>query len=208
MLPTGAEIWAWVSPAVKAAGVSAAKWVLRKFKKPDAVEILKRRVELRTEFERRLPQEDEYRVRGEAIIRDIKRMDSYPKVDTRRRGISPWFGVEVKGLYHRGLEVFIGARRRIKRDMYGDWKFTDQNDGETKLVYSVGRIPFDVIEYVDWDGDEYYRGPHIYCRFNKHNNQPYEAIPFFSKIPGTEDVEEVKGFRPWDKKEGFSFLNN
>ena len=157
------------------------KWAFRKFQKPDPVLVLKRREEFRKEFQKHLLPQDEYGVHCEAIIRDIKRMDSYPDIDRREKGISPWFKVEVKGLYHRGVEVFFGTRRLIKKDMYGEWHFTDYRGQETVLVYPVGRIPFDLIEYVNWDGDEYDPSPHIYCRFKAFTGQPYEAIPFFAK---------------------------
>jgi hypothetical protein len=33
-------------------------------------------------------------------------VDAYPELDDQPLGISPWFKVEGKDLYHRGLEVF------------------------------------------------------------------------------------------------------
>lgn len=186
--------------------IDLTRWVFGKLQKPDPVQVLKRREELRREFETHLPEPDKYGVLSEAIIRDIKRMDSYPDIDTEEKGISPWFKVEVKGLYHRGLEVFISTPRRIKKDMYGEWHFVDYKDEETVLVYPVGRIPFDLIEYINWDGDGYYASPHIYCRFKAFKGQPYEAIPFFAKYPGSEDLIEVENFKPWDKKKGVWLL--
>lgn len=179
------------------------KWIIKNFKKPDPVLVLKRREEFRKEFENKLPHKNQYGVHCEAIIRDIKRMDSYPDIDTTKKGISPWFKVEVKGLYHKGLEVFISMPEYIKRDKNGDWKFADSKDTEGKvLAYPVGRIPFDLIEYVNWEGDEYYPFPHIFCRFKSFKRQPYESIPFFAKREGSEYLFEVDGFRPWDKKKG------
>jgi hypothetical protein len=187
--------------------VDLGKWVIKNFLKPDPVLVLKRREEFRNEFESKLPRKNQYGIHCEAIIRDIKRMDSYPDIDTAKKGISPWFKVEVKGLYHRGVEVFISMPEYIKRDKGGGWKFTDHKDAEEKvLAYPVGRIPFDLIEYINWDGDEYYPFPHIYCRFKAFKGQPYESIPFFAKHEGSEYFFEVDGFRPWDKKRGIWFL--
>lgn len=169
--------------------------------------VLKHREELRNEFANKLPRKDKYDVHCDAIIRDIKRMDSYPDIDAAEEGISPWFKVEVKGLYHKGIEVNIGAPEYIKRDKNGNWQFTDHKETEEKvLAYPVGRIPFDLIEHVDWDGDEYYRFPHMYCRFK--DGQPYESIPFFVKHGDSEYwyQSEVEGFRPWDKKRGLWLL--
>jgi hypothetical protein len=206
---TGTEIAAinWVIKGVEWV-CKGGRWIAGKFHKPDPLPLLKKQQELRKQFQEHLPHPDGYGVCGELIIRDIKRHDSYPRVDDREKGISPWFGVEVKGLYHRGLEVFIGVRRRIKKDMYGEWKFTDQNGEDTELVYTVGRIPFKVIEHVDWEGDDNYPMPHVYCRFEALKGQPYEEIVYFAKFPGSEDLYEVKDFRPSDKEKSFWFLNN
>jgi hypothetical protein len=115
--------------------------------------------------------------------------------------MSPYFKVAIKDLYHRGVEVFYGIPQGIKKDMYGDWRFANHQDEETISVYCVGKIPFDSIDHVDWARDE----PHIYCRFK--GGDPFEARPFYAKFgANSEEVYEVKGFRPWDKKKRFWFL--
>ena len=186
--------------------IELGKWIIKRFQKPNPVLVLKRREEFRKEFENNLPRKNEYGVHCDAIIRDIKRMDSYPDIDTAKKGVSPWFKVEVKGLYHNGVEVFISMPKYIKRDKSDNWQFTNHNDTEEKvLAYPVGRIPFDLIEYINWDGDEYYPFLHIYCRFKAFKGQPYESIPFFAKHEDSEYLFEVERFRPWDKKRGIWF---
>ena len=39
------------------------------------------------------------------IVRDVDRVDDYPDGDTKGKGISAWFKVELLGTYHRGIEV-------------------------------------------------------------------------------------------------------
>ena len=181
---------------------------MRKFQKPNPTLVLKRREEFKKEFEQNLPPKNTYGVHTEAIIRDISRMDSYPDIQQARKGISPWFKVEIKGLYHKGVEAFISGYQYIKKDKNGKWQFTEHDDKDTKvLAYPVGRIPFDLIEYINWDGDEYYPFPHIYCKFKSFKRQPYESIPFFAKRGESEYLFEVEGFRPWDKKKGIWFLS-
>jgi hypothetical protein len=186
-----------------------AKWLYTRLKKPDPKLVLKRRQELKNEFQRKLPPRNTSGVHCEAIIRDLGRMDSYPDTDTGDKGISPWFKVEIKGLYHRGVEAFISSPRYVLQDEDGRWEFTKYEDDPRKVVaYPVGRIPFDLIEYVDWEGDEYYPYPHIYCRFKGPRGSPYEEIPFFAKYSDSNVLIEVEGFRPWDryKRKGFWFL--
>jgi hypothetical protein len=134
-------------------------------KKPDPVDVLKRREKWKTEFEENLPPKNKFGVRCEAILRDISRMDSYPGIDQEAKGISPWFKVEVKGLYHRGIEVFTSMPKSIKLLVTGGWTFCHYDDENAATAYPVGRIPFDQIEHIDWRGDEYYPGLHIYVRF-------------------------------------------
>ena len=45
----------------------------------------------------------------------------------------------------------------------------------------AGRIPFENIEAVDWDGDEYYYFPHIYCHFTN-RKEPYESVDYYTEI--------------------------
>jgi len=92
--------------------IDLVKWVSRKLEKPDPQKILQYRQKLRDEFMDKLSPEDKYGTHGEAIVRDLKRMDVYPELSPSR-GISPWFKVEIKGLYHRGLEVFLSMPSRV-----------------------------------------------------------------------------------------------
>ena len=183
-------------------GIKVIEWIVGQFKKPDPVAILKRRDELRKEFEQKLPRRDKYGVAGDAIIRDIKRVDNYPETDEEGKGVSPWFKVEVKGLYHRGLEVFMSWPKSINQGDDGEWSFCHYKDPGAVTAYTVGRMPFDLIQHVDWEGDEYYPNVHVYCQFK--NGEPYEEVLFYRKSsPDDEYLIEVEGFRPYAKKKWF-----
>ncbi|KPL05372.1 MAG: hypothetical protein AMJ73_01085 [candidate division Zixibacteria bacterium SM1_73] len=188
----------------------AFRWILHKLKKPSSSKKIEHRAKLKKEFLRNLPKADKHGVRGEAIIRDLKRLDSYPDLDNKNKGISPWFKVELKDLYHRGLEAFISfPQELIMEGKSGKWRFAKSDDKKNKvLAYPVGRIPFDCIEEIDWEGDEYYPIPHIYCQFEMQGGQPYEEIVFYSEMHGSDYLFEISGFRPWDKrkKKHFEFL--
>jgi hypothetical protein len=186
-----------VGPALRLAG-----WITNRFKKPDPVQILQRREKWKREFEEHLPKPNKFGVRCDAIIRDIDRMDLYPNIDEKGKGISPWFKVEIKGLYERGVEAFISMPQCVKRLPTGEWTFCDYEDPEKVTAYPVGRIPFDLIEHVDWSGDQYYYDPHIYCRFKR--GQPYEKIVFYRKWSKEDEfMDEIEGFSPWGKKKRF-----
>lgn len=173
--------------------------VIMFFRRPDPVEVLEKRKVWKSEFEKRLPKLDHAPTYGEAIIRDISRMDSYPDIDDKKKGISPWFNVEIKGFYHRGLEVFL--RIEYLKQIEREWRYSNHNEEGAKFCYLVGRIPYDVIKNVDWDGDEYYNRPHIYCKFMKKNRvpfigskrEPYEELIYYTKqgVQGNEYFSEL-----------------
>jgi hypothetical protein len=75
-------------------------------------ERIRRRQELKLQIAAKLPSSGP----GHAprlIVRDLARVDAYPDIDDRPWGISAWFRVEAKGLYHRGLEVFLAIEELV-----------------------------------------------------------------------------------------------
>ena len=52
-------------------------------------------------------------------------------------------------------------------------------------VFRVGRIPFRNIVECDEEGDEYYPGLHLYCKYAEHG-EPYESIIFKLTDEGAE----------------------
>ena len=160
-------------------------YVIARFKKPDPVAVLQRRDQWRAEFQEHLRSKDQAGTHGDAIIRDVKRMDRYPDIDEKAKGISAWFKVEVKGLYHRGLEVFINVESLVFEEKHDGWRSGRYDEPGAVNALLVGRIPFDVIRTVTWDGDEYYPFPHIYCDFSKRHGQPYEELVFYRAQDGS-----------------------
>jgi hypothetical protein len=118
-------------------------------------------------------------LRPDVIIRDVKRMDSYPD-GLSKKGISPWFRISLLDTYHRGIRVCLRVGKLTRDCESGKWRYTDYQAGESGdlRVFLVGFIPFENIEAVDWDEDEYYYVPHIYCHFIETSGEPYEKLAF------------------------------
>ncbi len=119
------------------------------------------------------------KLRRDVIVRDIHRIDHYPNTESGK-GISPWFRVGLLGTYHRGIQLGLGIKRLTFDDASGGWRYTDYDAGETgeQNVITIGNVPFEAIEDVDWDGDEFYDYPHIYCHF-EHKREPYEKTALY-----------------------------
>lgn len=105
----------------------------------------------------------------------------YPEADAAPPGrISSWFIVEPYDFYHGGLEVILSIRLAAIDD-FGNWAFVDDgahlDEAKFRVVkaWHLGRIPWRNIREIDNRGDEYYRGPHLYCAFAD-AGMPYEEF--------------------------------
>jgi hypothetical protein len=120
-------------------------------------------------------------LRQDAIIRDVSRVDSYPNTDDKARGVSPWFRIGLVDAYDKGIVVClrIGGLKEVE----GGYLFVDYVNDEPSdtTAWLMGNIPFDSIAEINFDGDEYYYFPHIYCHFD-FNGEPYEKLWFAHKI--------------------------
>jgi hypothetical protein len=62
------------------------------------------------------------------------------------------------------------------------WRLGDyqaENDRMINLMLT-GFIPYENIEMIDWDGDQYYSYPHVYCYFD-FKGEPYERLAYCRK---------------------------
>ena len=184
-------------------------YAVRRFRKPDPVALLESRSKWRAEFQRHLVKRDASGTHGDSIIRNVRRMDKYPDLDEKSRGISPWFKVELKGRYHRGIETFLRVESLVFVEDRDAWRFGRHDEPDAVNALLVGRIPFDVIRKVDWEGDEYYPFPHVYCEFDKRDGQPYEELVFYASHEGTNgpyfmEIAKLDDVKKLSKKLGFT----
>jgi hypothetical protein len=112
---------------------------------------------------------------------------TYPKPDeTSSIGPSGWFGVELYGFYHNGIEVLLGGSYAgAIFAQNGRWRLVDDDarvsSGETPVtVLPLGRIPFRNIIAFDTEGDEYYNRTHLYCAYAD-AGMPYEGYRYVTK---------------------------
>lgn len=178
------------------------RWLLKKLEKEDPARTMELRQKWKAEIQGHLRWIDDVVGYGEAIIRDVRRADLYPQVDAQGKGISPWFRVGLLGLYHRGLQVGLRIEGLRYDEPAGGWRYSDYGEQPDVNAYVVGRIPFERIVSVDWDGDEYYGFPHVYCRFTSKRKEPYEEVVFcerrrldhivyYSEITRYDDVSNL-----------------
>jgi hypothetical protein len=123
------------------------------------------------------------RLRRDVIIRDVKRVDNYPDSARPEKGISSWFRAGLVGTYHRGIQVGLQYEGLCWDESAKKWRYADYTKHEESDITAalLGLIRYENIESINWEGDEYYSFPHIYCHFVESKNQPYERLAFFER---------------------------
>lgn len=119
-------------------------------------------------------------LRRDVIIRHVNRMDDYPNTDGKK-GISSWFKAGLLDTYHMGIVVGLGWERLVEEP--DGWRKAIYQAGEegSATLMLVGEIPYDFIESLNVDGDEYYYLPHIFCHF-ANRGEPYKRLYYAEKV--------------------------
>ncbi|RWK64308.1 hypothetical protein [Mesorhizobium sp.] len=139
------------------------------------VETIALRQKWKPEFENRIALLRKQKFGRDAIIRDVARLDQYPNVKAHK-SISPWFKIGLMATYEHGILAGKLWGTLTEDAETGEWRFTDYKAGERGdiTVIMIGKVPYENIEAVDWDGDKYYSEPQIYCHFSN-KGRPDEA---------------------------------
>lgn len=112
--------------------------------------------------------------RGDVIVHDVDRVDDYPDTSDEEEGISSWFRVGLMDTYHRG--ILLGLQWTNIVEEQGKWVEVEGEKPEGHItVMLLGEVPYESIEQVNFDGDQYYNKPHIFCHF-EFNGEPYERM--------------------------------
>jgi len=159
---------------------------------------------LKKEFEDELLRRKKEGLRTDVIVRDMKRVDNYPEAEDKGKGISPWFKVGLMGTYHKGILAGLQSGTLTLDKRREKWRYTNHKAGEKGdiKVILIGYIPYENIEAVDWEGDEYGGHPHIYCYFDAKRKEPYEKLafceqkflhefPFYTEVADYNNVHKI-----------------
>jgi len=166
-------------------------------RRPSPSQLVALRQKWKDQFEPHIVGHYQRKLRSDVIVRDMKRIDNYPDIDESGKGISPWFRVDLVGTYHRGVRLGLSWGTLTKAGE--NWRYTNPGSGESGdiKVMLIGSVPYENIEHVDWQGDEYYPYPHIYCFFS-YKKEPFEDLGFYTEtIPshGIPSFTEIEGYK-------------
>lgn len=137
----------------------------------------------------------------------MRRIDDYPNINDREKAISPWFRAGLVGVYHKGILLGLRWGTLTKDQTHNRWRYTNyqaNEKGDIKVIL-IGYVPYENIETVNWDGDEYYGFPHIYCHCDTKRNEPYETLKFceeqdFDGFLHYTEVDDYDSVRKFSKK--------
>lgn len=168
---------------------------------PTPGDLIRHRQKFRKLFDEEIHKCRTKRLKQDVIIRHVNRMDSYPDTKEKGKGISSWFRARLLDTYNNGIMV---ALRFYKLSMSPNgYRYSNHSKGEEGdiEVFLVGKIPFEFIEEVNFDGDDYYNKPHIFCHY-KNKGEPYEEIIFCEEIDmgnGHQYYKEVAKYAEVEK---------
>ena len=98
----------------------------------------------------------------------------YPEHEKNAEGEYQWFGAEIKGLSHKGLE-FITSIEEIYVNENFQWTHVEPKNEKQFVKVKVAKVSIidfdDIVDY-DLKGDEHYMKPHFYCKF-RHLGKPF-----------------------------------
>ena len=128
------------------------------------------------------------KLRGDCIIRDVKRIDEYPGTKEREKRISAWFRVGLLDAQHDGILVAFHWQKLIEvsEESYRVAKGEETSSDTAIKVVLAAKIPYHLIQSVNFGGDEFYQFPHFYCHF-LYKGEPYKAVEFY-------DERQTEGF--------------
>lgn len=165
----------WIVALLGVVGIAANRQLLPRFGKQKRELTPEQKIEARdkfrplfTEYFNKVARHDYH---GDAIVHDMLRVDEYPELK-KGGGISAWFRVGFMGTYNHG--ILLGLRWTYIVGEGENWIEADKGDYARKVML-IGRVPYESIFSVNFDGDAYYNKPHVFCYFD-YKGEPYEEL--------------------------------
>lgn len=124
----------------------------------------------RNEIEPKLRERDQQGLRSEAILRDVDRLDEYPGSYD-----GAWSRVGLCGTYHDGLQVGF-QRVGVVHHTAETFRLTRRGESPEIVACVIGRIPYDRIVSINWDGDDYYGFPIFLCDYGARGQELFSEI--------------------------------
>lgn len=105
-------------------------------------------------------------LRSKVYIVNISRyFKDYPSNEEKRFAGYSHIRAEIKATRFDGIEFFAEMPKEVYKRNDGRISFSGEKNDKLFNVYPVGIVPYEWIEHIDPEGDEYGYYPLIYCYF-------------------------------------------
>jgi len=129
---------------------------------------------------------------SEVYLVNIKRyFKDYPSNSEKRLLGYSHIKAEIKSVRFNGIEFFASSPVEIYKKN-GKLSFVGKKENYVFKAFPVGIVPYEDIDYIDLEGDEYAYVPLVYCRFRHKTNwkfwkrllfygYPYDKIIYYKE---------------------------
>ncbi|MBD3272835.1 hypothetical protein GF385_00590 [Candidatus Dependentiae bacterium] len=138
------------------------------------------------------------------LINIKKYVKNYPHNNEENRYGYTYLGAELKSLRFDGVEFFCEVKEVCKKeDNNLALKESKNSKREKYNVFVAGLIPYEWIEYVDIQGDEFSYRPQFFSNFKGKEKSPYKYLTYYK-----ESEVYNEGSDPMDMKWSRIEVNN
>jgi len=105
------------------------------------------------------------KIRSKVYLVNLNRyFKDYPSNEEKLFGSYSHIGAEIKATRFDGIEFFTGIVE-VYKNKNGKLTLNNKNGGKSIKVFEVGIVPYEWIDCIDLNGDEYGYNPLVYCHF-------------------------------------------
>ncbi len=120
----------------------------------------------------------------EVELINVKKYEKfYPNNNNKNKDGYTYLKAEVKNVCYDGVEFFTGLPIEAYKKSNGDFSLKQEAKDQKKdlLVHPVGLMPYEWIEYIDMQGDEYSWRPQFFVKFKGVKKFPYKYVRYYKE---------------------------
>ena len=123
-------------------------------------------------------------INNEVYLVNMRRyFKDYPSNTQKRFEGYSHLKAEIKATRFDGIEFFSAMPVQIYQKPNGDYSLKGKTKEEAFIAFPVGVVPYEWIEYIDLDGDEYAYVPLFYCYYRGRTNWKFWRKLLFFGYP-------------------------
>jgi hypothetical protein len=124
------------------------------------------------------------KLKSEVYLVNINRyFKDYPSNKEKRFEGYSHIRAEIKSTRFDGIEFFAAMSVEIYQKSNGELSFKGENKEKVFNAYPVGVVPYEWVEHIDLEGDEYAYVPLFYCHFKGKTNWKFWKFFLFFGYP-------------------------